>query len=158
MAALSANLAGFPVYDGSARNIPTGGDQGLVFKVGAITDEFYLGAIATYAVGTGLVVVTSLDASEFAGVIAKRASFTGSAGTCQLFIDGVFWFANTNFTDANYGKAFAATAASDNPADLVTLGAGTTGQVGRLMHVDVTATSGWLDIGIGARCALGTNS
>lgn len=152
MAALSANDK--IVYDGHPAFAPLE----KIFKTGAITDEFYKGSLATYAVGTGLIVVTSADASEFLGLVTERKSFTGTAGVCKAYISGIFWAANTSFTDANYGKALACTAASDAQADITLLGAGTTGQIGRLVHVDVTGTSGWYDIGVGARAALGTNS
>jgi putative intracellular protease/amidase len=156
MAALSANTT--VIYDPGAP--PLGGDQGKIWPVGAITDEFYRGALITAAVGTGTAVCTSADASEFVGVCAERKSFTGTAGVLRVYINGVFWFATTYAANANYANTgyAAATAASDNPADIIQLAAGTTGQVGTLVHVDVTATSGWFDISIGARGARGTNS
>lgn len=154
MAALSANVTIRYMPDAP----PLGGEQGLIMPVGAISDEFYRGALLTYAVGTGTAVCTSLDASEFLGVCAERKTFSGTAGVIKVLVGGVFWFAAANITNANYGKAVACTAASDNPADLVVLGAGTTGQVGKIIHVDVSATSGWVDTAPGGRCALGTNS
>jgi hypothetical protein len=155
MAVLTDNVA--VVYD------PASAPIRRQYKTGAITDEFYRGSIATLAVGTGLAVVTSADASEFLGICDERKTFTGTAGNVWIFAQGWFWFACTAFTDANLIKAFTATAGSDNPADLVTTGVitlttGATGQVGRLMHVDATGTSGWLDISAGGRSSIGTNA
>lgn len=153
MAALSDNTGIFPDEGGPP-------PRERVWKVGAITDEIYRGALATAAVGTGTLVVTSADASEFVGVCLERKTFTGVAGFVRVYIEGVFWWATTYAADANFANTgyAACTAASDNPADIVQLGAGTTGQIGTLVHVDVTGTSGWFDIGIGARGARGTNS
>lgn len=153
MAALSADTGIFPDEGGPA-------PRERIWKVGAITDEIYRGALVTAAAGTGTAVVTSLDASEFVGVSLERKSFTGTAGFLRVYIDGVFWWATTYAADANYANTgyAACTAASDNPADIIQLAAGTTGQIGTLVHVDVTGTSGWFDIGIGARGARGTNS
>lgn len=148
MATLAANT--------TLRYDPVSNPIERIFKTGAITDEFYIGAFACCT--AGLILVTNADATEFMGIVTERKSLTGTASTVKAYLSGVFWAANTNFTDANYGVAFACTAASDNPADLVTLGAGTTGQVGTLVHVDSTAVSGWIDISIGARGPRGTNS
>lgn len=132
----------------------------VIWKVGAITDEIYRGALVTAAVGTGTAVVTSVDASEFVGVSTERKTFAAVAGTLKVYINGIFWWATAYAADANFcntGYA-AATAASDNPADILQLAAGTTGQIGTLVHVDVTGTSGYFDIGAGARGPRGTNS
>lgn len=152
MAVLSDNVA--VVYDPARTPIKR------QWKTGAITDEFYRGGLATCAVGTGLAVVTSADASEFIGVCDQRKSFTGTAGNVWLIVDGLMWFATTYAADANVANTgyAACTAGSDNPADIIQLAAGTTGQIGTLVQPDVTGTSGWFDIGIGARGARGTNS
>lgn len=152
MAALSANTTLRPDLTVPPRE--------RIWKVGSQTDEFYIGALITAAVGTGTAICTSPDASEFVGISMERKSFVSAAGTLRVYIDGVFWFATTHAADATFANTgyAAATAASDNPADIVALGAGTTGQIGTLVHVDVTGTSGWYDIGIGARGARGTNS
>lgn len=132
----------------------------VIWKVGAITDEIYRGALVTAAVGTGTAVVTSIDASEFVGVSTERKTFAAVAGTLKVYINGIFWWATAYAADANFGNTgyAAATAASDNPADILQLAAGTTGQLGTLVHVDVTGTSGYFDISPGARGARGTNS
>jgi hypothetical protein len=130
------------------------------WKVGAITDIFYRGGVLTHV--AGLALPTSVDASEFAGMCMSHKTFAGTAGYIEVYIDGIFWASASVFTDANIthatNKYLAATAGSDNPNDLITLAAGTTGQVGTIAHVDVTGTSGWFDCGIGARGAFGTNS
>lgn len=150
--ALTANVA--VVYD-PARN-----PVKRQWKTGAITDEFYRGAIVTCAVGTGLAVVTSVDASEFVGICDERKTFTGTAGNVWVIVDAIMWFATTYAADANVANTgyAAATATDDAPSGIVQLGAGTTGQIGTLIQPDVTGTSGWFDIGIGARGARGTNS
>lgn len=152
MAALSANAT--IVYEPARPPIER------IWKVGAITDEIYRGALATLAVATGTLVVTSIDASEFVGVVKERKTFAAVAGTCKVYIDGIFWWATSYAADANLANTgyAACTAASDNPADILQLAAGTTGQIGTLVHVDVTGTSGWFDIGPGARGPRGTNS
>ena len=153
MATLSANTGIFPDEGGPQ-------PRERIWKVGAITDEFYRGALLCAAPGTGTAVCTTADTTEFVGVCLERKTFAGVAGTVRVYIDGVFWWATTHAADATYcNTGYAAcTAASDNPADIVALGAGTTGQIGTLVHVDVTGTSGWYDISPGARGPRGTNS
>lgn len=153
MAVLSNNTGIFPDEGGPP-------PRERIWKVGSQTDEFYRGALITAAVGTGTAVCTSADASEFVGISLERKTFTAAAGTLRVYIDGVFWWATAYAADANYANTgyAACTAASDNPADIIQLAAGTTGQIGTLVHVDVTGTSGWFDIGIGARGARGANS
>lgn len=152
MAVLSDNTA--VVYDPARVPIKR------QWKIGAVTDEYYRGALLTIAVATGLAVCTSADASEFIGVSDQRRSVTGTATNIWTIVDGIMWFATTYAADANVANTgyAAATAASDNPADIIQLAAGTTGQLGTLIQPDVTGTSGWFDIGIGARGARGTNS
>ena len=152
MAALADNAV--VVYDPARNPIKR------QWKTGAITDEFYRGALVTCAAGTGLAVVTSVDASEFVGVCDQRRSFTGTAGNVWVILDAIMWFATTYAADANVANTgyAACTTASDNPADIIQLAAGTTGQIGTLVQPDVTGTSGWFDIGIGARSPRGTNA
>jgi len=152
MAALAANTG--------IRYNPARSPLEYVWPVGAITDEFYRGALLTFAVGTGTAVCTSIDASEFLGVCTERKSFTGTAGVIKAYIDGVFWWATAYAANANVGNTgyAACTAASDNPTEIIQLAAGTSGQLGTLVHVDVTGTSGWFDIATGARGPRGTNS
>lgn len=152
MAALSDNTA--VIYDPARPAIKR------QWKVGAISDEFYRGALLTCAVGTGTAICTNADATEFIGVCDQRKSFTGTAGNLWIIVDAIMWFATTYAADANVANTgyAACTAASDNPADIIQLAGGTTGQIGTLIQPDVTGTSGWFDIGIGARGARGTNS
>lgn len=140
MAALAANaslygtLAGAPLI-----TMPN-------MRVNA-ADEFYVGAVLAYDLATGQVDATPDSADPVAGVCGERTTTTGANDPVLVHIDGVFLFANTSFTIANGGAFFQATAASDNPADLVvTTGAGFTLAAGPLIQARTTAVDGWIRI------------
>lgn len=107
-------------------------------------DEFYRGALV-YAT-SGKAQVVPADASLSIGVNEQRLSATAADQALEVFCRGIFWFAAAQMTDANLGVPLGATASSDNPADLVVQTTSGPSTMGVVMHVDVTGTSGWLDI------------
>lgn len=110
---------------------------------GALT--FYRGGLIHAAAGLAKVIPGATDL--FVGVCWQKMVATAS-DLITAAVTGRFKFANTAFTNANYGLAFAqpAAALTDNPADLLASAAGSAGVVGCLDQVSSTAVNGWLNI------------
>lgn len=139
MAALTADVANW-------RIVPTSGI--LILEVGVNgAATFFRGGLACITPGTGKPQIANADADEFFGVTEKKLVATAANQLTTFVTRGVVWFTGAaNLTIANVGKLFAATAASDNPADLLVQAAGNPGAAGRLLAVDVTAVSGYIDL------------
>jgi hypothetical protein len=141
MAALADNFHGWR---------PIEATPGSYIEAAAITtaDEYYRGAIATTAVGAAVQIKVSNGVTTDIpfGIVTKRTT-AAAAGfpliPCYL---GIVWFT---------GVAAIATATglltlysllnSDNPADLTATAAGNTSAFGRIISIEVTAVSGYVD-------------
>lgn len=113
------------------------------------TLTFFRGSVLHATAGRLLKAPAATDL--FAGV-AWEGSGSGKATVANdifmVAITGRFFFANANFTDANYGLTFAMAAGTltDNPSDLAAAAAGSAGTCGTLDQVVSTAVSGYLNI------------
>ncbi len=139
--ALSADVNPAPYYDPA---YPIGERQ---YGANA-ADEYYRGAIVCKSAGAtvGLTVVDNADADTTMGVCTKRATIAAQNEVVYVAISGVWWFTCANFETANLWGLFSPAAASDDPADLDDAAGGKPSALGTLVHNDVTATSGWLDL------------
>ena len=139
--ALSANVNPAPYFDPA---YPIGERQ---YGANA-ADEYYRGAIVCSSAGAtvGLTVVDNADADTTLGVCTERVTIAAQDEVVSVATHGVWWFTCANFEKANLWGLFAPAAASDDPADLDDLAGGTPSALGTLIHNDVTATSGWLDL------------
>jgi hypothetical protein len=119
----------------------------MEFTYGATgADEYFVGSV-TCAV-SGLAILTNADAAFTLGFCMQRTTITGAAQPVKVHVGGVWWVAAADFADADtLMTLMAPTAASDNPADLINQAAGTPMALGLCIHIDVTATSGWIDLG-----------
>jgi hypothetical protein len=142
MAALSDNFAGW-------RMIPGTGELCIEAAV-AGADEFYRGAIATVAVGAGLLIkVTNGVTTDIPfGIVEKRTTATGaSSHTIPCWVRGVVYFTGVAAIATASGLPLLyALANSDNPADLTATAAGNTSAFGRVIAIETTAVSGYVDM------------
>lgn len=122
-----------------------------IIQVKGEADSYFKGGLAHHT--AGILNVVPVATEEFAGVIMGLPVGITNPITLNdlvyIAINGRFFFACDDFTDANFMNVMAMPAAAlfDNPADLVVNTAGTAGGVGVLDHVSSTAVNGWLDIG-----------
>lgn len=139
MAALSANATVVPRHDpGSAKF------EASFKATGA--DEYYVGAIVCGTSGKAL--VTNADGTISLGFTLQRKTVLAADEPIKVNVLGVWWVAAADFADADSLMiGMSPLASSDNPADIVNTSAATPGQLGLVIHIDVTATSGWLDLG-----------
>jgi hypothetical protein len=140
MAALAANMNLPP------RHVPNTPTLQGIFPANA-ADEYYIGAIvcSSAAATTGRVVVSNADADTTLGLCLERQTVAAAGELITVHLKGVWWIACAQFATGDLWVLHAPTAASDNPADLVTLGIGTPSALGTLIHVDATGVSGYLD-------------
>lgn len=138
MGALAANATTPPRHDPST---PRG-----EFTYGATgADEYYFGAIVCAT--SGLALVTNADGVATLGFHMDRKTITAATQPVKVCVLGVWWVAATDFADADsLMLGMAPTAGSDNPADLINTSAATPQTLGLCIHIDVTATSGWIDL------------
>lgn len=109
-------------------------------------DEFYRGAVIGETTTAGTVNCVLADADESIGFCVQRATATAANDPIRVAITGIWWVACAQFATGDLWHAHAPAAASDNPADINTAGAGTPGTLGILVHVDATGVSGWLNL------------
>ena len=125
-------------------------DIGLTQHAPVGADTYFRGGVA-YSVGaSGLATLTpAVTADLFLGVVMEHAVVT-TASLVWIATSGVFRFANTSFTNANRGKAFAMPAAAlfDNPGDLLVSATGAAAVAGQLKTVDATALTGYLNTNV----------
>lgn len=137
MAALTAAV---PIeFDG---NLPP-----TVIQMKGEADAYFRGGLAHHT--AGVLNLAPLATEAFAGIVWQNSDGAIQANDLiYVAISGRFFYANANFTDANYGATFAmpAAALTDNPADLNVAVVGSAGTAGTLDHVASTAVNGWLNI------------
>lgn len=140
MAALADNFHGWrPTQLGSEHTIEAA-------VSGA--DEFYRGAIATTAVGAGLLIkVTNGVTTDIPfGIVEKRTTSTGASSHIIPCYTGTVWLTGVAAIATATGLALLyATLNSDHPADLTATAAGNTSAFGRIVAIEVTAVSGYVD-------------
>ncbi len=108
---------------------------------------FFRGALVHIASGTGKGLISNADATEFFGIASKKTVTTAADQAVLCLIRGIVWVSGAaNLTDANVGKLMGATAASDNPADIIVQAALNPGAMGRLIAVETTGTKGFIDL------------
>lgn len=141
MAALADNFHGW-------RIVPGTGHINMEITSGAVTEEWYRGAIGTTAVGAGvtLKVTNGVTTDIPFGIVEKRTSTTGTAVLIPCVVNGVLWFTGVaGITNAAGLNPIYALLTSDNPADLTATAAGNTSAFGRIIAVETTAVSGYID-------------
>ena len=141
MAALSDNFHGWR---------PIEATPGSIIEAAAITtaDEYYRGAIATTAVGAGVQIkVTNAVTTDIPfGIVMKRTTAASAQFPLIPCYLGIVWFTGVAAIATATGLALLYAAAnSDNPADLTATAAGNTSAFGRIIAIDVTAVSGYVD-------------
>lgn len=142
MAALAASFAGWRLAQGS-------GELSIEAACsGAAT--FYRGAIATTAVGAGLLIKISNGVTTDIpfGLVEKQTVTTGaSSHTIPCWVRGVIWFTGVAAIATASGLALLYPALnSDNPADLTVTAASNPAAFGRIIAIEVTAVSGYVDL------------
>ena len=142
MAALADNFHGWRV---------PGNGGNMKIECAAITtaDEYYRGAIATTAVGAGVQIKVSNGVTTDIpyGIVEKRTTSTAAQfPLIPCYINGVIWFTGVAAIATATGLALLyALLNSDNPVDLTATAAGNTSAFGRIIAIEVTAVSGYVD-------------
>jgi len=130
----------------SWRMVPGTGELSLQ---GSVTgaDTFYKGALLNITPATGTVEVANADADQFWGINEAQLVAAGAAELVTGWVRGVYWVTGVaGLTTVVTGLTVAATAASDDPADIVISAGGTVGAMGTLLHVEVSGASGYIDL------------
>jgi hypothetical protein len=124
-------------------------DRGIFPEVAvAGADEFYRGAIATTAVGAGLLikVTNGVTTDVPLGIVARRTTATGASSHLIPCWVGLTWFTGVVAIATATGLALLYPLLnSDNPADLTATAAGNCSAFGRITAIEVTAVSGYVD-------------
>lgn len=136
MGALTADMVNPPRHIG-------GVNKKFTYKATG-ADTYFNGAIVCSA--SGKVLVTNADATTCMGIHLGNTVATAADDPIEVYVKGMWWIADATFADAALWTLIAPTAASDNPDDLVALGAGTPSALGTIIHVDATAVSGTVDL------------
>lgn len=141
MAALADNFHGWrPTQLGSEHTI----------EAAAITtaDEYYRGAIATTAVGAGVQIKVSNGVTTDIpfGIVEKRTTATAAQFPLIPCYTGTVWLTGVAAIATATGLALLYPLLnSDNPADLTATAAGNCSAFGRIVAIEVTAVSGYVD-------------
>jgi hypothetical protein len=142
VAALSASFTGW--------RIPSNHGNLKIEAACAGAATFYRGAIATAAVASNLIKISNAVTTDIPyGIVEKQTVTTGaSSHTIPCWINGVIWFTGVAAIAAatGFGTVYQL-ASSDNPADLTATAAGNTSAFGRIIMIEVTAVSGYIDQG-----------
>jgi len=135
--ALSAHVTPAPYYDPAfpigVRDYPVEG-----------ADVFYRGAILCHS--SGLVVADNANADTGLGVCTEETTTTAANQIVKVSVSGVWWFSCAQFATADLWLIHGPAVTSDDPADMDLAGVGDPSGIGTLVHIDVTAASGWLDL------------
>jgi len=129
---------------------PIEATPGSIIEAAAITtaDEYYRGAIATTAVGAGVQIKVSNGVTTDIpfGIVMKRTSATSAQFPLIPCYLGIVWFTGVAAIATATGLALLyALINSDNPADLTATAAGNSAAFGRIVSIEVTAASGYVD-------------
>jgi len=141
MAALTAAFVGWRLIEGS-------GELAIETAcAGAAT--FFRGAIATAAVASNLIKVSNAITTDIPyGIVEKQTITTGaSSHTIPCWVRGVIWFTGVAGIAAATGlNPIGPLASSDNPADMVAIATNNPQALGRIIAIEVTAVSGYVDL------------
>jgi hypothetical protein len=140
MAALTTNFTGW-------RQVPGTGSLEIAAAASG-ADEFFFGAIATVAVGDGdnIKVTNGVTTDIPYGVVNQHVVAAGNE-IIPCITRGVIWFTGVAAIAAASGLPLLyALINSDNPADLTATAAGNTSAFGRIINIEVTAVSGYVDL------------
>jgi len=142
MAALADNFHGWRPIDVAL--------PGNVIEAAAVTgaDEYYRGAIATTAVAGGVQIkVTNAVTTDIPfGIVMKRTTAASAQFPLIPCFMGIAWFTGVAAIATATGLlVLYVTSASDNPADLTVTAAGNSAAFGRIIAIEVTAVSGYVD-------------
>lgn len=124
------------------------GSEHTIEAAVAGADEFYRGAIATTAVGAGLLIkVTNAVTTDIPfGIVEKRTTATGASSHTIPCYQGTVWLTGVAAIATATGLALLyPLASSDNPADLTATAAANLSAFGRIVAIEVTAVSGYVD-------------
>ena len=140
MAALAADFHGWKV----ARGFP-------FFEINERADgadTFFRGAIATTATGDGQVKVTNgVTTDNSIGIVSAQKVATAANDAVPIISRGILWFTGVAaIAIASNHELLYPLLNSDNPADMTATAAGNCGAFGRIIGVEVTAVSGYVDI------------
>lgn len=141
MAALADNFHGWRVVPGT-------GAISMEITSGAVTEEWYRGAIGTTAVGAAvtLKVTNGVTTDIPFGIVEKRTSTSGTAALIPCTVNGVIWFTGVaGIATASGLQVLYPLLNSDNPADLTATAAGNCSAFGRIIAIETTAVSGYID-------------
>lgn len=141
MAALSDNFHGWR---------PIEATPGSYIEAAAVTgaDEYYRGAIATTAVAGGVQIkVTNGVTTDIPfGIVTKRTSALSAQFPLIPCYLGIVWLTGVAaIATANGLTTLYEALNSDNPVDLTATAAGNTSAFGRIISIEVTAVSGYVD-------------
>lgn len=141
MAALADNFHGWR---------PIEATPGSYIEAAAITtaDEYYRGAIATTAVGAGVQIKVSNGVTTDLpfGIVTKRTTATAAQFPLIPCYKGIVWFTGVAAIATATGLALLYPLLnSDNPVDLTATAAGNCSAFGRIIAIEVTAVSGYVD-------------
>lgn len=117
-----------------------------VIQMKGEVDTYFRGGLAHHT--AGVLNLAPLATEAYAGVVWESSDGAIAANDLiWVAITGRYFWANSTFTDANYGLTFAMLAATltDNPADMGLAVAGTAGTIGTLDHVASTGVNGWIN-------------
>jgi hypothetical protein len=142
MAALGTDFGGF-------RIVPGTGELEIEYgSAAALT--FYRGGLPTTAVGAGLnIKISNAVTTDIpVGIAMKHVVSTGAASHfIPCMVRGVVWFTGVAaIATANGLNLIYVLSASDNPADLTVTAAGNSQAFGRIIAIEVTAVSGYVDM------------
>lgn len=141
MAALGADFTGW-------RMIPGTGELSIEFSPG-VAATFFKGALPTAAVGASQIKISNAVTTDIpVGIVEKKTVATGAAShTIPCWTRGVVWFTGVAaIASATGHNLLFITSASDNPADLTGTAAGNSQAFGRIINIEVTAVSGYVDM------------
>jgi hypothetical protein len=140
MAALAADFHGWKVVRGHPYFESNQRGDGA--------DVFYRGAIATTATGDGQVKVTNgVTTDNSIGIVSAQTTVASANDPVLIISRGILWFTGVAaIAIASNHELLYPLLTSDNPADLTATAAGNCGALGRILEVEVTAVSGYVDI------------
>lgn len=108
---------------------------------------FFRGALAHIALGTGKLLISNADATEFSGIVTKKVVTTAADQPVVHQVRGVIWVGGcAGMALASIGKSVGATAADDSPASIIVQATPNPGAMGRCIGVIVTGSSGYIDL------------
>ena len=107
---------------------------------------WYRGSVVCQSVG--LLVNDNADADLTIGFCTEHLATAAANTPVKVAITGIWWVAAVALTDAGLLTATYPLAGSDDPAEINLTTLTNPSALGLLVHVDATAVSGWIHLGI----------